>query len=48
MNGTVNVFQLDLLHLMPTDWADYITEYIIIAANCNAVRYFLARSKPFK
>ena len=45
---TMNALHLDLLQLVPTDWADYRTEYNIIAANYNTVRYFVAPSKPCK
>ena len=44
-NILYSLLQLDLLQLVPTDWADYRTEYNIIAANCSAVRYFVAPSK---
>ena len=35
---------INLLHLVPTDWADYRTEYTITANSYSAVRYF----KPCK
>ena len=44
---TMNALQLDL-HLVPTCWADYRTQYNIIAANCSSVGYFVAPSKPTK
>ena len=34
---TMNALQLYLLELVPADWADYRTEYNIIAANCSTV-----------
>ena len=40
--------QLDHLHFVPTDWADYRTEYISIAANYTSVEYFVVPSKPCK
>ena len=39
---SINALQLDLLKLVLTDWADFRTEYNIIAANLSTVGYFVA------
>ena len=44
----LTVLQLDLLQLALTDWANYRTNYNIIAANYSCLRYYVAPSKPCK
>ena len=46
--ATMNALQLNLLQLVPTDWAEYRTEYNVIAAYYSIVRYSVAPSKRYK